>query len=191
LDQQLLLRVLSAAAHTAAPATATQSSNALTCTPQELQQLQQHLDDLAPDACLLLLEELLPLFRPSNSSAGSSGEQSTSAAGHLSEAALGLLLRHALLPKLQSLSAAASKSMLDCLVVLGDYLEEGRGVLSMHTCLQERRVGTAYQHNRSNTCIQGEVLCSSSMLAAAVCWQQGLTSTSGYACSRSMLCSMS
>jgi hypothetical protein len=183
LDQQLLLQVLSAAANAAAPAAATQSSHPSICTPKELQQLQQHLEDLSADACLLLLDELLPFFRPGSSiSAGSSGAQSAPAAGQLSEAALGLLLSHVLLPKLQSLSAAASKSMLDCLVAIGEYwccktvyllqglrgtigtLERPEAIVGVHTrgllssCSSSMSAAGADKH--SVVCLQQEYGCS-------------------------------
>lgn len=86
-----------------------------------LQQAQQQLQQLSADACKVLLEELLPAFDP-NGSSSSSGTAMQAPTGpvRLTPSALAHLLTHALLPKLQSLEAAAPKPLLASLTVLGE-----------------------------------------------------------------------
>lgn len=119
LDQGLFARLLAAMAQGAdAGASSTQPL---------LQQAQQQLQQLSADACQVLLEELLPAFDPVSSSSGSA-TQASDGAVQLTASALAHLLTHALLPKLQSLEAAAPKSLLASLTVLGEW-PAGRSVL--------------------------------------------------------------
>lgn len=111
LDQRLFVQLLSAVAlqHAGGQAASTQHL---------LQQAQHQLQQLSADACQVLLEELLPSFFPAESSS-SSGMQDA-AVVQLTAPALAHLLTHALLPQLRSLGAAAPKSMLACLTLLGE-----------------------------------------------------------------------
>jgi hypothetical protein len=111
LDQGLFVQLLSAVVlqHAGGQAASTQ---------QLLQEAQHLLQQLSADACLVLLEELLPSFVPAKTSS-SSGMQDA-AVVQLTAPALAHLLTHALLPQLHSLGAAAPKSMLSCLTLLGE-----------------------------------------------------------------------
>lgn len=122
LDLQLFSNMLSSCAEAITPDT-----NSL------LHQAQQQLHHLSADACQVLLEELLHQHSAgstSSSSGGGGGGSNTdtgplqAAAGpHPSGPAWSFLLRHALLPKLQCLGAAAPKPVLACLTVLGECTE--------------------------------------------------------------------
>lgn len=124
-DQQLLVQVLSAAATAAGTGFHTQAANPSTA-QQHLLQLQQQLGCLSADACLLLLEELLlPAFTSGSSGSSSSSAAQAEAAAEkdqqLPAPALAFFLQHAVLPQLQSLGAAAPKSMFACLAELGEW----------------------------------------------------------------------
>lgn len=119
-DQQLLVQVLSAAATAAGAGSPTQAATPSTA-QQHLLQLQQQLGCLSADACLLLLEELLlPAFTSGSSSSGAAQAQAAAGNQQLPASALAFFLQHAVLPQLQTLGAAAPKSMCGCLAALGE-----------------------------------------------------------------------
>lgn len=140
----------------AAAAAAAQPSDS----PPVLQQLHVQLQQLTVELAHVLVEQLLHACSPgadhNSRSSGDGGERELQdSSSLLTDAGLGYVLTHSLLPRLQALRTAAPQSMLMCLTTLGELPCKSCNVL---LCMHCKRVGGTDHHD---PCI-GWLWCSSS-----------------------------